>query len=214
MASKFQCVDHPSMSGVVICRDCKVIVCTRCYMNGQHKEECDVIDVNSVTSLYGKLATELIHLRQTLDKKKATRANVLEQIQNDKDNVVLRMKDELGQLLVKVAEIKSSNEEEMRASFDRYKKGIQKGGSTLKGLVAKLKEQIDDFILDEGSTTDDYKPAGSLKRLAQRKLAQISDGEKHPHGRFVLAEYLQSILDGRVKTFGSYTLHFPLARKS
>ncbi|KAH3836684.1 hypothetical protein DPMN_110055 [Dreissena polymorpha] len=124
------------------------------------------------------------------------------------------MEDELGQLLVKLAEIKSSNGEEMHASFDRYKKGIKKGGSTLKNLVMKLNGQIDEFILMEGSTIDDYKATGSLKRLAQRKLAQTSDGEKHPQGIFVLAEFLQSILDGRVKTFGSYTLHFPLARKS
>jgi len=208
---------HETSPANVLCRNCIETVCTRCYIDGKHKD-CDVVDLKTLTSRYGKLAVEMMGLREEAKKKIKIREVLKERIDSQTKKLEETLDEHLLHLKTKLYSAKEKSRKRMEEDFKKHLLRADEQKKEMHKLMDSLTRAIDAMMdLEPDPKKSKSRRVNSevvdLKQRAARKLMYVHDGEIKPIGRFVLANHLQAILNGDVRAFGDHHLHFVLEVK-
>ncbi|XP_052792480.1 uncharacterized protein LOC128226572 [Mya arenaria] len=189
------CLIHPDVTSQVLCRDHQALLCVQCYLDG-HKT-CDIIDVHDVKrmgSRYGRLACELIVMKERVSAAEAAREGMFLRAEQERERLETQMSTVLQRLQGKLDEMKAASRQEMQRQLNDRLKVAKRTKQRLEGLTERLREG-DGQIDSEG------------------RLSRGGSGDDTPHVRFVLSKHLQDVLGSKDRPFGDFHVHLLASRK-
>ncbi|XP_052793160.1 uncharacterized protein LOC128227029 [Mya arenaria] len=204
------CLKHPKSPANVLCRKDQALFCAQCYIDGDHRECGDVIDVNAIKSRNGQLAVEMIIMQQEARRKLQLRETFEEEVKAEQMKVEEKMNEYLNSLYSKLDEFKANSEVEAKREFGKHLRKVQREKRDVQSLLEEL-----DTAVDEALAVGPNQPPGlaeGVKRRAVKELLHVDDGQLEASGRLMLADHLHHILQDKVPAFGTYHLHTQLTK--